>query len=59
MALSLIMEDNDLKYEIELLRKKLHDAIKNNESKEKILSISEQLDKLISLYHKIYKNKKG
>lgn len=59
MALSLSTNKDWLNEEIEVLRNKLHKAILNNESKSKILDLSMQLDKLISLYHKINKNKKG
>lgn len=53
MALSLSSKKNKnwLNEEIEMLRKKLHKAILNNQNREIILKLSQDLDKLINLYH--------
>ncbi len=48
----------DIKDKIEELRKKLNDSIFNDESPQKILKLSQDLDKLMNIYYAKKENKK-
>jgi len=52
MVVSFMDENKSLKEEIEVLRNRLHQAIIEDKSRKEILRLSQELDRMISLYHK-------